>query len=120
MGYDIKREICEPRRYISGSGLICYILKNVKGGAECSRYVFMTSPRNHEWNCNIHRTEIKHEVVPVYVMTAYGGGSAAPLILNLITSDTGGWTLAPSADFEGAPKWQSPTGHTLIRSTIAW
>jgi hypothetical protein len=28
--------------------------------------------------------------------------------------------LAPGADFEGAPKRQSPTGHTLIRSTIAW
>jgi hypothetical protein len=28
-------------------------------------------------------------------------------------------TLAPGADFEGAPKRQSPTGHTLIRSTVA-
>jgi hypothetical protein len=28
--------------------------------------------------------------------------------------------LAPAADFEGAPKRQSPTGHTLIRSTVAW
>jgi hypothetical protein len=28
--------------------------------------------------------------------------------------------LAPGADFEGAPKRQSPTGHTLIRITIAW
>jgi hypothetical protein len=28
--------------------------------------------------------------------------------------------LAPGADFEGAPKMQSPTGHTLIRSTVAW
>jgi hypothetical protein len=28
--------------------------------------------------------------------------------------------LAPGADFEGAPKRQSPTGHTLIRSTVAW
>jgi hypothetical protein len=27
--------------------------------------------------------------------------------------------LAPGADFEGAPKRQSPTGHTLIRSTVA-
>jgi hypothetical protein len=26
--------------------------------------------------------------------------------------------LAPDADFEGAPKRQSPTGHTLIRSTV--
>jgi hypothetical protein len=28
--------------------------------------------------------------------------------------------LAPGADFKGAPKRQSPTGHTLIRSTVAW
>jgi hypothetical protein len=28
--------------------------------------------------------------------------------------------LAPGADFEGAPKKLSPTGHTLIRSTVAW
>jgi hypothetical protein len=28
--------------------------------------------------------------------------------------------LAPGADFEGAPKRRSPTGHTLIRSTVAW
>jgi hypothetical protein len=28
--------------------------------------------------------------------------------------------LAPGADFEGAPKRRSPTGHTLIRSTLAW
>jgi hypothetical protein len=28
--------------------------------------------------------------------------------------------LAPGADFEGAPKRQSPTGHTLISSTVAW
>jgi hypothetical protein len=28
--------------------------------------------------------------------------------------------LAPGADFEGAQKRQSPTGHTLIRSTVAW
>jgi hypothetical protein len=30
--------------------------------------------------------------------------------------------LAPGADFEGAPKKQSPTGHTLIRSIVqvAW
>jgi hypothetical protein len=28
--------------------------------------------------------------------------------------------LAPGADFEGAPERQSPTGHTLIRSTVAW
>jgi hypothetical protein len=28
--------------------------------------------------------------------------------------------LAPGADFEGAPKRQSPTGYTLIRSTVAW
>jgi hypothetical protein len=28
--------------------------------------------------------------------------------------------LAPGADFEGAPKWPSPPGHTLIRSTVAW
>jgi hypothetical protein len=29
-------------------------------------------------------------------------------------------SLAPGADFEGAPKRRSPTGHTLIRSTVAW
>jgi hypothetical protein len=28
-------------------------------------------------------------------------------------------TLAPGADFEGAPKRRSATGHTLIRSTVA-
>jgi hypothetical protein len=28
--------------------------------------------------------------------------------------------LAPAAEFEGAPKRRSPTGHTLIRSTVAW
>jgi hypothetical protein len=28
--------------------------------------------------------------------------------------------LAPGTDFEGAPKRQLPTGHTLIRSTLAW
>jgi hypothetical protein len=28
--------------------------------------------------------------------------------------------LAPGADFEGAPKRRSPTGHTLIRSTVGW
>jgi hypothetical protein len=28
--------------------------------------------------------------------------------------------LAPGADFEGAPKRRSPTGHTLIRSTVVW
>jgi hypothetical protein len=28
--------------------------------------------------------------------------------------------LAPGADFEGAPKRRSPTGHTLIGSTVAW
>jgi hypothetical protein len=28
--------------------------------------------------------------------------------------------LAPGADFEGAPKRRSPSGHTLIRSTVAW
>jgi hypothetical protein len=28
--------------------------------------------------------------------------------------------LAPGADFEGAPKRQSPTGHTLIHNTVAW
>jgi hypothetical protein len=28
--------------------------------------------------------------------------------------------LAPGADFEGAPKRRSPTGHMLIRSTVAW
>jgi hypothetical protein len=28
--------------------------------------------------------------------------------------------LAPGADFEGAPKSRSPTGHTLICSTVAW
>jgi hypothetical protein len=27
--------------------------------------------------------------------------------------------LAPGADFEGAPKRRSPTGHTLIRSSVA-
>jgi hypothetical protein len=27
--------------------------------------------------------------------------------------------LTPGADFEGAPKRQSPTGHMLIRSTVA-
>jgi hypothetical protein len=27
--------------------------------------------------------------------------------------------LAPGADFEGAPKRRSPTGHTLICSTVA-
>jgi hypothetical protein len=32
----------------------------------------------------------------------------------------GGGGLAPGADFEGAPKRRSPTGHTLIRSTVAW
>jgi hypothetical protein len=34
-----------------------------------------------------------------------------------------GWSqgaLAPGAYFKGVPKRQSPTGHTLIRSTIAW
>jgi hypothetical protein len=31
-----------------------------------------------------------------------------------------GGALAPGADFEGAPKRRSPTGHTLIRSTVAW
>jgi hypothetical protein len=28
--------------------------------------------------------------------------------------------LAPGADFEGAPKRRSPTGHTLIRSCVVW
>jgi hypothetical protein len=28
--------------------------------------------------------------------------------------------LAPGADFEGAPKRRSPTGHTLILSTVEW
>jgi hypothetical protein len=28
--------------------------------------------------------------------------------------------LAPGADFEGGPKRQSPSSHTLIRSTVAW
>jgi hypothetical protein len=28
--------------------------------------------------------------------------------------------LAPGTDFEGAPKRRSPTGHTLIRSIVAW
>jgi hypothetical protein len=28
--------------------------------------------------------------------------------------------IAPGADFEGAPKRRSPTGHTLIRNTVAW
>jgi hypothetical protein len=28
--------------------------------------------------------------------------------------------LAPGADFEGAPKKRAPTGHTLIRNTVAW
>jgi hypothetical protein len=28
--------------------------------------------------------------------------------------------FAPGADFEGAPKKQSPTDHTLIRNTVAW
>jgi hypothetical protein len=28
--------------------------------------------------------------------------------------------LVPGADFEEAPKRRSPTGHTLIRSTVAW
>jgi hypothetical protein len=28
--------------------------------------------------------------------------------------------LAPGAEFEGAPKRRSPTGHTLIRSAVAW
>jgi hypothetical protein len=28
--------------------------------------------------------------------------------------------LAPGADFEGAPKRRSLTGHMLIRSTVAW
>jgi hypothetical protein len=28
--------------------------------------------------------------------------------------------LAPGTDFEGAPKRWSATGHTLIRSTVAW
>jgi hypothetical protein len=28
--------------------------------------------------------------------------------------------LSPGADFEGAPKRRSPTGHTLIRSTVTW
>jgi hypothetical protein len=28
--------------------------------------------------------------------------------------------LAPGADFEGAPKRQSTTGNTLIRSTVTW
>jgi hypothetical protein len=28
--------------------------------------------------------------------------------------------LAPGADFEGAPKMRSPTGHTLIPSTVPW
>jgi hypothetical protein len=28
--------------------------------------------------------------------------------------------LVPGADFEGAPKRQSPTGHTLIHSSLAW
>jgi hypothetical protein len=30
------------------------------------------------------------------------------------------WALAPGADFEGAPKRRSLTGHTLIRSIVAW
>jgi hypothetical protein len=28
--------------------------------------------------------------------------------------------LVPGAELEGAPKRQSPTGHTLIRITVAW
>jgi hypothetical protein len=31
-----------------------------------------------------------------------------------------GGALAPGADFEGVPKRRSQTGHTLIRSTVAW
>jgi len=47
----------------------------------------------------LSNTEIKHKVVPVYVMTAYGGGEIAPFILNLITSDGGGWSTSHSSHF---------------------
>jgi hypothetical protein len=29
-------------------------------------------------------------------------------------------SLAPGAAFEGSPKRRSPTGHTLIRSSVTW
>jgi hypothetical protein len=43
--------------------------------------------------------------------------------VGLDAGPTFGWgegALAPGADFEGAPKRQSPTGHTLIRSIVSW
>jgi hypothetical protein len=46
-----------------------------------------------------------------------------PLVIALVQGrPLGGASgaLAPGADFEGAPKRQSPTGHTLIRSTLVW
>jgi hypothetical protein len=44
------------------------------------------------------------------------------LYVNLQGRPLGGASgaFAPGADFEGAPKRQLPTGHTLIRSTAAW
>jgi hypothetical protein len=45
----------------------------------------------------------------------------------IVRGDNQGWplggasgALAPGADFEGALKRLSPTGHTLIRSIVAW
>jgi hypothetical protein len=102
----------------SGSGLICCVLKDVKGGAEFSTCVFMTSLRNHEGNFDIHRTELNHEVVPVYVMTAYGCGSIAPFILNLITSDTGGVvTFTFKALYVPGKQLPAPTDWGIRRET---
>jgi hypothetical protein len=67
------------------------------------------------WSCTSTRLGVvrKHKdisVTPLVVLSTsaqgrpLGGASGA---------------LAPGADFEGAPKRRSPTGHTLIRSTVA-
>jgi hypothetical protein len=78
----------------NGSGWTCYVLKDVKEGAECCRCVFMTSHQNQGGNCDI---ETKRKAVPVYAMTAYGGGRKAPSILKLITSDGGGGSTSHSS-----------------------
>jgi hypothetical protein len=54
--------------------------------------------------CTIVHTNY-HKTVPDTQGRPLGGASGA---------------LAPGADFDGAPKRRSPTGHTLIRSTVAW
>jgi hypothetical protein len=90
---------------------LIYRLKNITN-PHVSRTVYFTCFHTHlrhgitVWGKDSHSRQIfVLQKKVVRLMCNQGGANGA---------------LAPGADLEGAPKRQSPTGHKLIRSTVAW